>query len=143
ELLATRLEGEMRPLRLGMVTFGLSGGLALLVAVLGLYSLMSYMVAWRTREIGVRLALGASSTQLTRFVVGSGTALAALGVLIGLALTLAGAPRLQPHLFNTSAFDPLVLTVVTAVLLAVALFAGWLPARRALRISPTEALRAE
>jgi predicted permease len=142
-LLSSRLDGELRPLRLGMLTFGLSGGLALLVAVLGLYSLMSYMVAWRTREIGVRLALGASNVQLTRLVVGSGTALAALGVLIGLALTLAGAPLLQPHLFDASALDPVVLAVVAAVLLMVALLAGWLPARRALRISPTESLRAE
>jgi predicted permease len=143
EWLAARLEGEMRPLRLGMVTFGLSGALALLVAVLGLYSLMAYMVAWRTREIGVRLALGATHSQLTRLVIGSGTALAALGVIIGLALTLAGGRWLQPHLFDTSAFDPIVLTMVAGILLAVALLAGWVPARRALRISPTEALRAE
>lgn len=143
ERLDARLEGEMRPLRLGMATFGLSGAIALLVAILGLYSLMSYMVAWRTREIGVRLALGATGPQLTHFVVGRGTALAALGVVFGLAITFAGSRWLEPHLFDTSVFDPAVVAAVTVVLLAVAVIAGWLPARRAIRISPAEALRSE
>jgi ABC-type antimicrobial peptide transport system permease subunit len=126
-----------------MVTFGLSAVLALLVAVLGLYSLMAHMVAWRTREIGIRLALGANDPQITRLVAGNGVALAGAGVLVGLLFTLAGGRWLQPHLFRTSPFDPLVLTVVAVTLLAVALLAGWIPARRAVRISPTEALRAE
>jgi putative ABC transport system permease protein len=137
------LDGEMRPLRLGGVTFGLSGALALLVAVLGLYSLMSYMVAWRTREIGVRLAIGASGPQITRMVIGAGTGLAALGIAIGLLLAAWSGRFVQPYLFETRAFDPLVFGGVALTLLVVAVFAGWLPARRALAISPTEALRAE
>jgi putative ABC transport system permease protein len=143
ELLADRLYGEMRPLRLGMVTFGLSGALALLVALLGLYSLMAYMVAWRTREIGVRVALGASTAQISRLVVGSGAGLAALGVVIGLALTYAGGRFVETQLFQTSAYDGWVRATVAGTLLLVALLAGWIPARRAARISPTEALRAE
>lgn len=137
------LDGEMRPLRLGMVTFGLSGGLALLVAVLGLYSLMSYMVAWRTREIGIRLAIGATSGQITRLVIRSGTALVAMGVAIGLAIAVWSARFVEPHLFETRALDPAVFLTVAIVLLIVAILAGWLPARRAVAISPTEALRTE
>jgi hypothetical protein len=143
ELLADRLYGEMRPLRLGMVTFGLSGALALIVALLGLYSLMAYMVAWRTREIGVRVALGASTAQISKLVVGSGAGLAGIGVVIGLALTYVGAHYVDRQLFQTSAFDPVVRAVVAFALLAAALLAGWIPARRAARISPTEALRTE
>jgi ABC-type antimicrobial peptide transport system permease subunit len=143
QLLRDALEGEVRPLRLGLVTFGMSGGLALVVAVLGLYSVMAYMVAWRTRELGVRVALGATDLQITRLVIGSGFGLAALGVAAGLALSLIAGRWLQRHLFETSTFDPLVVGVVAGLLLAVALLAGWIPARRAARISPTEALRAE
>lgn len=142
-LLADALEGEIHPLRLGMVTFGLSGGLALLVAVLGLYSVMSYMVAWRTRELGVRVALGATDRQITRLVVGGGTGLAAIGIAIGVVLAAVAGRWLQPYLFETSAFDPLVVAGVAALLLLVAFAAGMVPARRAARISPTEALRAE
>ncbi len=137
------LDGEMHPLRLGMVTFGLSSGLALVVALLGLYSLMSSMVAWRTREIGIRHAIGATDAQIVRMVVASGTSLAATGVALGLALVIAGGHWIEPWLFETSAVDPLVLGGVAVALLVVALLAGVLPARRAVQISPTEALRAE
>jgi predicted permease len=143
QLLVHRLNGEMRPLRLGMVTFGLSATLALLVAVLGLYSVMSYLVAWRTREIGVRVALGATNRQITRLVVASGTTLAAAGTVLGLAVMIPAGRLLEPHLFQTSSRDPLVFAAVAAALLIVALLAGWIPALRALRINPTEALRAE
>jgi predicted permease len=137
------LEGELRPLRLGMVTFGLSAALALLVAALGLYSLMTYMVAWRTREIGIRAAIGATDAQIVRLIITSGAGLAGVGILIGLGFSVLGARWLQPQLFHTSARDPLVLAIVAISLMMVALLAGWMPARRALRISPTEALRAE
>jgi ABC-type antimicrobial peptide transport system permease subunit len=104
---------------------------------------MSYMVARRTRELGVRVALGATRVQITRLVVGSGAGLAAAGVAIGLVLSLVGGRLLEPHLFETAAFDPLVATGVAVLLMAVALLAGWIPARRAMRVSPTEALRSE
>jgi len=137
------IAGEMRPLRIGMVTFGVSGALALVVAVLGLYSLMSYMVAGRRHEIGVRVALGATRNDVIELVLRSGVALAAAGVAIGLALAFAGGPWLEPHLFEASARDGFVMALVAAVLIATATLAGWLPARRATRISPTEALRTE
>ena len=137
------LDGELRPLRLGMVTFGLSGALALLVAALGLYSLMTYMVAWRTREIGIRTAIGATGAQIMRLIISSGVGLAAIGIMIGLGVSAIGARWLQPQLFHTSARDPVVLAIVAVSLMLVALIAGWIPARRALAIRPTEALRTE
>lgn len=143
KLLGASLDESIRPLRIGMVTFGLSGVLALIVAMLGLYSLMAYLVAWRTREIGVRVALGASDTQITWLVVTNGARLAGLGVLAGLTAALVGGRWLEPHLFATSAHDPMVLAGAAVALLAVSFVAGWVPARRAMRISPMEALRAE
>jgi predicted permease len=137
------LAGEMRPLRLGTVTFGISSALALVVAVLGLYSLMSYFVAWRTHEIGVRAALGATRRGLIGLVLRSGLTLAAMGAALGLAAALIAGHWLEPHLFETSARDLRVLVVVATAMLATAAVAGWLPARRAARISPSEALRAE
>ena len=137
------VEGEMRPLRIGIVTFGVSGGLALLVAVLGLYSLMAYMVVGRRHEIGVRIALGAGRGDVVGLVVRSGLLLAAIGVAIGLAFAVVGGRWLEPHLFETSANSVPVLAGVAAALLTTAALAGWLPALRASRISPTEALRTE
>jgi predicted permease len=142
-LLSRGLDGEMRPVRLGMVTFGLSAVLALVVAALGLYSVMAYAVAWRTHEIGIRIALGATASQVTRLVVAGSASLAALGIALGLIIALVGRRWLEPQLFETSASDPVVLVTVACLLQAVALVAGWLPARRAARISPTEALRSD
>lgn len=141
--LSQGLAGEVRPFRLGMVAFGLSATLALIVAGLGLYSIMAHAVAWRRHEIGVRLALGARPRSIARLVVGRGALLATIGIGLGLAIALAARPWLEPQLFNTSARDPLVLLGVAVVLEAVALAAGWIPARRAVAVSPTEALRAE
>jgi predicted permease len=141
--LSEDLADETRPLRLGMVTFGLSGVLALVVVVVGLYGLMSYMVEWRTREIGVRLAIGATGTRIVRMVIMSGAGLAALGVAIGLLISFWASRWVEPHLFETRGSEPLVYAGVALGLMAVAVLAGWLPARRALRISPVEALRAE
>jgi ABC-type antimicrobial peptide transport system permease subunit len=141
--IAEAIGGEVRPLRLGMVTFGLSGAIALLVAVMGLYSLMSYLVASRTRELGIRAALGADRLRISRLVIGSGATLAATGIAIGLALALLAGRLIEPHLFQTRAADPVVLGGVAVLLLLVSLVAGWLPARKALRIDPMDALRVE
>jgi predicted permease len=142
-VLAQGLDEEMRPLRLGMFAFGLSAGLALIVAGLGLYSVMAHAVAWRRHEIGVRLALGAKPGAIAMLVVRRGTVLATVGIAGGLVLALAARPWLEPQLFETSATDPIVLLGVAAVLEAVAVLAGWAPASRAVAVSPTEALRAE
>jgi ABC-type antimicrobial peptide transport system permease subunit len=142
-VLARGIDGEIRPFRLGMIAFGLGAALALVVATLGLYSIMAHAVAWRRHEIGVRLALGARSQAIAGMVVSRGTKLATIGIGGGLVVALVARPWLEPRLFETSARDPLVLIGVVAVLEVVALLAGWIPARRAVAVSPTEALRAE
>jgi len=141
--LSQGLDSEMRPLRLGMIAFGLSAALALIVAALGLYSIMAHAVAWRRHEIGVRLALGARPRSIATLIVGRGTLLATIGMLAGLIVAFAAKRWVEPQLFNTSATDPLVFVAVILVLEAMALLAGWLPARRAMSVSPIEALRAE
>lgn len=135
--------GDLRQLRIGMIMFGLSGALALVVAVLGLYGVMAYLVAARTHEIGVRSAIGASSAQITRVVMGSGLKLAATGVLLGVAAGLVAGRRLEHHLFETNGADPFVFGGVALLLLCAAVTAGWIPVRRALRIDPVQALRSE
>lgn len=142
-VLSQGLDGQLRPFRLGMVSFGVSAVLALVVAGLGLYSVMAHAVAWRRHEIGVRLALGARPRAIAGLVMGRGAALASIGMAGGLVIALAARSWLEPQLFDTSATDPVVLFGVVALLEAVALLAGWLPARRAVAVSPTEALRAE
>ena len=134
---------QMRPWRLGAVLFGLFGALALLVAAVGLYSVMSYGAAQRTHEMGVRMALGARPGDVRRLVLRSGLALAALGVALGLLGAVAGGRWAEPLLFETSPRDPLVLGGVALALLAVALVASLVPAWRASRVAPSVALRAE
>ncbi|MEP6763820.1 MAG: ADOP family duplicated permease [Gemmatimonadaceae bacterium] len=142
-LLSQGLDGEMRPLRLGMTAFGLSAILALIVAGLGLYSIMAHAVAWRRHEIGVRLALGARPGSIAKLVVSRGAQLATIGVALGILVALNAQRWVEPLLFNTSARDPLVFAIVIVTIETVALLAAWLPARRAVSVSPTEALRAE
>ena len=142
-LLSQGLDGEMRPLRLGMVAFSLSAAIALIVAALGLYSIMAHAVAWRRHEIGVRLALGSSRRSIAQLVIVRGTLLATIGMLAGLIVSLAARRWVEPQLFNTSATDPLVFSGVILVLEVTALFAGLVPAQRAMAVSPMEALRAE
>jgi predicted permease len=142
-VLSDVLDVETRPLRLGMTAFGVSGGLAIVVALLGLYSLLSYMVAWRTHEIGIRMALGATPGSVLTLVVRSAATLALIGIAIGSGLALVGARFLEPFLFETTGRDPAVYGIVGVLLLSVALLAGAMPAARAVRINPTEALRAD
>jgi predicted permease len=137
------LNAEMRPYRLGIVAFGLSALLALVVAGLGLYSVLAHSVSWRRHEIGVRLALGARPSGVAGLVVRRSALLAGVGVSIGLVIALAARAWIEPRLFDTRVTDPLVLVGVVVVIEAVALLAGWLPARRAASVSPTESLRAE
>jgi predicted permease len=143
KLLSQGFDGELRPLHLGMVAFGLSASLALIVAALGLYSVMAHAVAWRRHEIGVRLALGAHPRSIAALIVGHGARLASVGVGLGLLMALAARHWVEPILFNTSGADPIVLVMVVVLLEVLALLAGWLPARRAVAVSPTESLRAE
>ena len=119
------------------------GGLALVVAALGLYSVMSYLVAQRTHEIGVRIALGAPGGSIMRMVFRTSVGMALLGIAIGLGLAWWAGRFVQPLLYETSARDPLVFGSVVVLLLSIALVASLVPAVRARRVNPLEALRSE
>jgi ABC-type antimicrobial peptide transport system permease subunit len=129
--------------QLGATMFLGFGGLALVLAAIGLYSVIAYDVAQRTQELGVRIALGARIGDLVRLVVGDGLRFALLGVAIGSGIALWASRWIGPLLFSESPRDPLVFGLATGVLLAAALLASALPALRASRVDPNVALRAE
>ncbi len=116
---------------------------ALLLAAIGVYGVIAYSVAQRTQEFGIRMALGAQPSDVLRLVVGKGAALGAAGVAVGLAASLLLTRTLERFLFQVKTTDPLTLITVGAVLGLVAILAGYLPARRAVRVDPTIALRYE
>ena len=122
---------------------GAFAGAALLLAAVGLYGLISYTVAQRVPEIGVRLALGATPGQVGRLVLGQGLALAAGGVALGLVGALAAARLLEGLLFSVSATDPTLYALLALLLLTIAALACYMPTRRAMRVQPMTALRAE
>jgi putative ABC transport system permease protein len=126
-----------------MVLLAIAAGIALVLGVIGIYGVMSYIVTLRTGEIGVRLALGAEPGSIARLIVWQGGIVSLAGVAVGLATASAGSRLIASLLYDVSPRDPGVFGVVTAVLLAVALLACWLPARRAAHLSPLEALRTE
>jgi len=131
------------PQTLGAELFGAVGILALLIASIGVYGLMAYSVSSRRREIGVRMALGAQSSQVRRLVLQEGASLAVVGLGAGLLAALAVSRLLRSLLVEVSPNDPFVFAAVLSVLVAAALLACWLPARRAARLDPVQALRAE
>jgi putative ABC transport system permease protein len=126
-----------------MVLLVIAAGVALLLGVIGIYGVMSYVVSQRTSEIGVRLALGAEPQSVARMIVRQGGVVTLAGAVVGLAAALAGARTIESLLYNVAPRDPVVFTVTTSILIAVALLACWLPARRAARLSPLDALRTE
>jgi ABC-type antimicrobial peptide transport system permease subunit len=117
--------------------------LALLLASLGLYGVLSYAVTQRSRELGLRIALGASAGSVMRMVVARGLSLTILGLTIGLAIAWAATRAMQNLLFGVSAADPSTFAAVVALLGAIALLASYLPARRAARMDPIAVLRAD
>jgi putative ABC transport system permease protein len=135
-------EAVARP-RLLTVLLGLFGAMGLVLGALGIYGVLAYLVTQRTREIGVRLALGAQQRDVLGMIVGSGLRLAAVGVAIGFVASLALTRLMQGVLYGVTPYDPLTFGGVAIGLVAVAALASWLPAMRATRVDPLEALRAE
>jgi putative ABC transport system permease protein len=119
------------------------GLVALLLAALGIYGLMSFLVAQRTREIGTRMALGAGAGAVMRLVLGRGALLALVGLGLGLAVAVGVTRLMASLLFGVSATDPVIFVGVAAALAAVAMLACYVPARRATKIDPMRALREE
>jgi ABC-type antimicrobial peptide transport system permease subunit len=122
---------------------GFFGSLALLLAVIGLYGTVSYIVAQRQREFGIRMALGAEPGSIVRLVMLDVISVVAVGLLAGIAISVAATRLLQRLLFGIGSRDTVTLVVVVAALAIVALVAGYLPGRRATKIEPIEALRYE
>jgi putative ABC transport system permease protein len=137
------VDGQRRSWKVGATMFVAFGGLALLVAAVGLYGVITYNVAQRMHELGVRIALGAQSRDLVKLVVGQGIRFAVAGVAVGLGLALLAARWIQPLLFRQSAKDPATYAEVAALLVLVALLASWVPALRATRADPNTALRSD
>jgi putative ABC transport system permease protein len=126
-----------------LIILAIAGGMALLLSIVGIYGVIAYAVSQRTREIGIRMALGAQPAMLLPVFVRQGLLLAVIGIGLGLA-TAAGLTRLMSSLlFGVSAVDPLTYAAVSALLMAAAVLASYFPARRAMTIDPVEALRAE
>jgi putative ABC transport system permease protein len=139
----TRIADTVWQRRLSGTLFLVFAALALALAAIGIYGVMSYAVSQRKREIGIRMALGAQPKDVLRMIVGQGARLIALGLGIGFVVALIGSRLIHSLLYGISSADPLVYVSVLAVLTAVALLACWLPARRATRVDPLQALRQE
>jgi putative ABC transport system permease protein len=143
QTLSTRIAQTVANRRLALVLLGTFAGLALLLASLGVYSVMAHLVAFRTSEIGIRMALGASPGAVMRMVLGHGRRLTLIGIGLGIVGALAVSRLLQQVLFEVDPTDPLIYLAVSVILLLVAELASFLPARRATRIDPVTALRME
>jgi predicted lysophospholipase L1 biosynthesis ABC-type transport system permease subunit len=139
----TELGGQLLAQRLGSALLGLFGILSLGLAAVGIYAVVSYSVSRRTREIGIRMALGARAADVRGLVLSQSAAPIAAGLVLGLALGAAEARLLREFLYGVSPFDPLTFAVVSLLLAACGTAAAWLPARRAARIDPMKALRTE
>ena len=143
EQMETRMAEAVAPRRFIVVLLGMFAGLAALLAVIGLYSVLSYLVAERTREIGIRVALGADTARVLKLVLGNGIALTGIGVLLGAAAAALTVRLLKSMVYDMSVYDPWMFAASAGMLMAVALVAAWLPARRAAAIEPVKALRVE
>jgi len=141
--LKEHLGTSLFPARMAAIALGSFGVLALILAAVGIYGVMSHVVAGRTREIGLRMALGAQLSDVQKLILKQGMILAAIGSFSGLLIAFGGARLMKSLLYGVSASDPITFTCVALALLSIALLACWIPARRASRVEPMIALRAE
>jgi ABC-type antimicrobial peptide transport system permease subunit len=141
--LTEHMQVPLFPARMAAIVLGSFGALALALAGIGIYGVMSYVVAGRTREIGLRMALGADRRSVLRLIVGQGMTLALIGLAVGLLVAFAAARLLTSQLYGVSPGDPLTFACVAALLAVVAFVACYVPARRATRVDPMIALRYE
>jgi len=141
--LAGLVDDSMVQPRFSLLLVGSFGGLALVLAMIGMYGVISYSVQQRTQEIGIRMALGASRGAVLRMILGLGAQLAALGIAIGLLASWMVTRTMESFLYQVRATDPLTFAAVSTALMCVALAACYIPARRAMSVDPNIALRYE
>jgi ABC-type antimicrobial peptide transport system permease subunit len=140
EFLARR---SMIQLSFTMLTLGVVSALALILGALGLYGVLSYVVAGRTREIGVRMALGATAGLVRRQVVSDGARVVLVGIAVGVVAALLSTRFLSTLLYGVEAADPFVFAAMSLMMLCVGLLASYMPARRASGVNPVEAMRSD
>ena len=143
QTLGDALDPQIRPWRLGASVLTAFGAVAVLLAALGLYSALSYAVMQRTREIGIRIAVGARAANVIRLIVRDGIGLAVTGLVAGTGISLAAGAWIESLLFDVSPRDPIVFAAVGASLFAVALDAALVPSWRAAHVDPVVALRGD
>jgi ABC-type antimicrobial peptide transport system permease subunit len=141
--MSTIIAPQIRSWKIGATMFAVFGALALVLAAVGLYSVIAYNVTQRTHEMGVRVALGAQARDVVQLIVREGLRIVIPGVVLGAAIALLAGKWVKPLLFEVSPKDPPVLVGVVLTLIAVAIAASWIPATRAARVDPNEALRAD
>ena len=133
----------LAPTRFTLALLGAFAGVALVLAIVGLYSSISYTVSQRTRELGIRIALGASHKAVTALVIHDGVRYAFIGLLVGLGIAVEASRALSNLLYAVTASDPETFVAISILVAAVALGASYVPARRAARVDPVDALRSD
>ena len=137
------MEQSLATRRLVLTLFSLFAVIALILVAVGIYGVLAYSVTQRTRELGIRIALGATARDVLQLIVGQGMKLVLIGITIGLAAVFVLHRLIEKLLFGVSPTDPLTYAVIALLLIGVALLACWIPARRATRVDPLVALRSE